>query len=104
LRYPTVNSQLQAIETSIDSCVQMLVKTHQSNLAVKIPLVVRRLTKTLGLVRQLQYHFPQENYSLRRCMNKDELPWNSGPRGVWRVHNRRVTKRLMEAKKSTRLV
>jgi len=66
----SVNHLVQVLETQLDSSVQMLEK------GCKRPqVVVRQLRRCLGIARRLQKLYPQKDWSLRRCMNRDELPW-----------------------------
>jgi hypothetical protein len=71
-RYPdeSLNHLVQTLETQLDSSIQMIEKGSK-----RPNLILVQLRRCLGIARRLQKHFPQSDFSLKRCMNQDELPW-----------------------------
>jgi len=75
---------LLAMDVILDSLSQKLRK--------KDPILARQLRRALGLTRQQMHKIPQVNYTIKRCMNRDELPWN-GPRSIARRNRRSYWRR-----------
>jgi len=71
-KYPdeSLHHLVQMLETQLDSTIQMIEKGSK-----KHKLIVYQLRRCLGIARRLQKHFPQRDWSLKRCTNQDELPW-----------------------------
>ena len=71
-KYPdeSLNALVQALETQLDSSIQMIEKGSK-----RPQMIMVQLRRCLGIARRLQKHYPQKDFSLKRCMNQDELPW-----------------------------
>lgn len=73
MKYPAIADKLHVMELDLDSVTQSIHKTP--NLPKKAKRWLKQLHRALGMIRSLQAQFPQKNYTLTRCRNVDELPW-----------------------------
>jgi len=83
IRY-SLADYLLAMDVQLDSLSQKLRK--------KDPITAKRLRLLLGLTRQQMHKTPQVNYTMSRCMNRDELPWQ-GERSIARRNRRSYWRR-----------
>jgi hypothetical protein len=102
MEYRTINDKLHVAELMLDSVTQSIHKTP--NLPPKSRRWLKQLHLALGLIRSIQKEYPQLNYTLTRCSNVDELPWEKQkwlkstgrPRSMARIdwHTHKKRKRL----------
>jgi len=69
-----INTWLHEAELALDSVTQSMLKCDEVLLWHRRRKHLKQLFLALGRVRRCQKFFPQKNYTLTRCMNKDELP------------------------------
>jgi len=98
----TLADYLLAMDVQLDSLSQKYRKRD--------PVLARRLRRLLSLTRRQMCSHRQINYTMRRCMNRDELPWQGeraiarrNRRSYWRYrrHNREYHKLTEFVDKST---
>jgi len=77
----TVNELLHIVETDLDSL--QLHKVIRED-----PRLAHRIRRSLGVIRHLQSHWPQQNYSLYRWIIDHETPRAKLQRFNWRRYKR----------------